>query len=134
MRKKTDKKHKILVIEDDRLFSDIYAAKFAEEGFDVVLSTDGADGKAKMETEKPDVALLDIMLPKLTGIELLEQVRKHDDPAVRDIPVIVVTNLSRDQYEAKVSAFGIEAYYLKSDVLFSQVLEKIHEILKRRHH
>lgn len=131
---KDRKKKKILVIEDDRLFSDIYAAKFAEEGFDVALSTDGEDGLAKLASEKPDVALLDIMLPKLTGIEVLAKLRKHEDPEVRDIPVIVVTNLSRDQYEAKISAFGIEAYYLKSDVLFSQVLEKIHEILKRKHH
>lgn len=133
MKKKHDKK-KILVIEDDRLFSDIYAAKFAEEGFDVLLAADGEDGRAKLLSEKPDVVLLDIMLPKITGIELLEQIRKHEDEAVRATPVIVVTNLSRDQYEAKISAFGIEAYYLKSDVLFAQVLDRIHQILARKKH
>jgi len=130
--KKKHEKRKILVIEDDRLFSDIYAAKFAEEGFDVSFASDGETGRAKLLAEKPDVVLLDIMLPKVTGLDLLEELRKHEDPAVRDVPVIVVTNLSRDQYEGKIRSFGIEAYYLKSDVLFSQVLSKIHEILTRR--
>lgn len=134
MKKKDAKKRKILVVEDDRLFSDIYAAKFAEEGFDVVLSTDGEDGLAKVLSERPDAVLLDIMLPKITGIDLLGKIRNHEDPAVRDVPVIVVTNLSRDQYEAKVSVYGIEAYFLKSDVLFSQVLDKIHAIFSRRGH
>jgi len=130
--KKKHEKRKILVIEDDRLFSDIYAAKFAEEGFDVSFASDGETGRAMLLGEKPDVVLLDIMLPKITGLDLLEELRKHEDPAVRDVPVIVVTNLSRDQYEGKIRSFGIEAYYLKSDVLFSQVLSKIHEIMERR--
>ncbi|HTM68031.1 MAG TPA: response regulator [Candidatus Binatia bacterium] len=133
MRKKHDSgKKKILVIEDDRLFSDIYAAKFAEEGFDVLLAADGEEGRAKLVAEKPDVVLLDIMLPKITGIDLLELIRKHEDERVKAMPVIVVTNLSRDQYEARIRAYGIEAYFLKSDVLFSQVLAKIQEIFSRK--
>ena len=131
MKKKHEKK-RILVIEDDRLFSDIYAAKFAEEGFDVSFATDGETGRDKLFAEKPDVVLLDIMLPKITGLDLLEQIRKHEDAAIRDVPVIVVTNLSRDQYEGKIKAFGIESYFLKSDVLFSQVLAKIHQIFDRQ--
>ncbi len=125
-------KPKILVIEDDRLFSDIYAAKFAEEGFDVQLSSDGDDGLKKIVAGKPDVVLLDIILPKVTGIEMLEEVRKQADPAVRDVPVIVVTNLNQDSYVERMRAFGVRAYFVKANVLFSQVLEKINEILASR--
>ncbi|MEY4744839.1 MAG: hypothetical protein RL272_784 [Candidatus Parcubacteria bacterium] len=124
---------KILVIEDDRLFSDIYAAKFAEEGFDVLTSSNGEDGFRKIVGEKPDVVLLDIVLPKVTGLEMLEQVRAHADPAVRDVPVIVVTNLNQETYVEKMRAFGVKAYFVKANVFFSQVLEKINEILDAGH-
>lgn len=124
---------KILVIEDDRLFADIYAAKFAEEGFQVLLSPDGDDGLRKLVAEKPDVVLLDIILPKMTGIEMLERVRAHADPAVRGVPVIVVTNLNQDTYVEKMRAFGVKAYFVKADIVFSQVLAKINEILAGRH-
>lgn len=124
---------KILVIEDDRLFSDIYAAKFAEEGFQVLLSSDGEDGLRKIVDEKPDVVLLDIILPKVTGLEMLEQVRAHEDPAVRDVPVVVVTNLNQETYMEKMRAFGVKGYFVKANVLFSQVLGKIREILGARH-
>ena len=123
---------KILVIEDDRLFSDIYAAKFAEEGFQVLLSSDGEDGLRKLAAEKPDVVLLDIILPKVTGLEMLERVRAHADPAVRDVPVIVVTNLNQETYVEKMRAFGVKAYFVKANVLFSQVLKEIHAILGAR--
>lgn len=126
--KKLQKK-KILVIEDDRLFSDIYAAKFAEEGFDVVLSTDGEEGLARLLSEKPDVVLLDIVLPRITGLELIERIRKHEDAHVRETPVIVVTNLNQEAYVSKMRGFGVKAYFMKSDVLFSQVLAKVREIV-----
>ncbi len=124
---------KILVIEDDRLFSDIYAAKFAEEGFQVLLSSDGEDGLRKIVDEKPDVVLLDIILPKVTGLEMLEQVRAHADAAVRDVPVVVVTTLNQETYMEKMRAFGVKGYFVKANVLFSQVLGKIREILGARH-
>lgn len=126
---KKHEKKKILVIEDDRLFSDIYAAKFAEEGFDVILTADGEDGLQKLIDEKPDIVLLDIVLPKITGLELIERVRAHKDKVVRETPVIVVTNLNQDVYMSKMKAFGVKAYFLKSDVLFSQVLGKVREIV-----
>ncbi len=130
---KDAKAPKILVIEDDRLFSDIYAAKFAEEGFEVLLSSDGEDGMRKLVAEKPDIVLLDIVLPKVTGLEMLEQVRAHADPAVRDVPVIVVTNLNQETYMEKMRAFGVKAYFVKANVVFSQVLERIHEVLEGKH-
>ena len=122
------KKAKILVVEDDRLFSDIYAAKLAEEGFEAHMATDGEEGLRLLAEHKPDVILLDIILPKITGLEVLERIRASADPAVRDVPVIVVTNLNQDAYVDKMRAFGVKAYFIKADVLFSQVLEKIREI------
>lgn len=122
-------KPKILVVEDDRLFSDIYAAKLEEEGFEAFMATDGEEGMRLLLAHKPAVILLDIILPKVTGLEMLETIRAHEDPAVRDVPVIVVTNLNQDTYVDKMRAFGVKAYFIKADVLFSQVLEKIREVV-----
>lgn len=122
-------KAKILVVEDDRLFSDIYATKLAEEGFEPLMATDGEEGMRQHLAHKPAVILLDIILPKVTGLEMLERIRAHEDPAVRDVPVIVVTNLNQDTYVDKMRAFGVKAYFIKADVLFSQVLEKIREVV-----
>lgn len=118
-----------MVVEDDRLFSDIYAAKLAEEGFEALMATDGDEGLRMLIEHKPDVILLDIILPKVTGLEMLERIRAHADAAVRGVPVIVVTNLNQDTYVDKMRAFGVKAYFIKADVLFSQVLEKIREIV-----
>lgn len=122
-------KPKILVVEDDRLFSDIYAAKLEEEGFEAFMATDGEEGMHLLLAHKPDVILLDIILPKVTGLEMLEKIRAHEDSTVRDVPVIVVTNLNQDTYVDKMRAFGVKGYFIKSDVLFSQVLEKIRAIV-----
>lgn len=122
-------KPKILVVEDDRLFSDIYAAKLEEEGFEAFMATDGEEGLRLLIAHAPAVILLDIILPKVTGLEMLERIRAHEDPAVRDVPVIVVTNLNQDTYVDKMRSFGVKAYFIKADVLFSQVLEKIREVV-----
>jgi two-component system response regulator MprA len=124
-------KKKILVVEDDRLFSEIYAAKFAEEGFAVRLAGDGEDGWNQLHADRPDVLLLDLVLPKITGLELLAKIRLHDDPAIRDLPVIVVTNLNQDAFAEEINGHAVHAYFLKSDVIFSQVLEKVREITGR---
>ncbi len=124
-------KKKILVVEDDRLFSEIYAAKFAEEGFEVRLAGDGEDGWKKLHEDRPDVLLLDLVLPKITGLELLAKLRSHDDPVLRDLPVIIVTNLNQDAFAEEIKGRGVHAYFLKSDVIFSEVLEKVREVTGR---
>ncbi len=123
------KKKKILVVEDDTLFAEIYASKFSEEGFDVLISPDGEDGLKKVHGERPDVVLLDLVLPKITGFEFLEAVRHDPDEAVRSMPVIVVTNLNQESYIRRMQGLGVNGYFLKSNVLFSAVLEKVRSIV-----
>lgn len=125
-------KKKILVIEDDKLFSEIYAAKLDEAGYDVVTAADGETGWAKLISERPDVLLLDLMLPKISGLDFLAQLRGHDDEGVRDVPVIVVTNLNEHSFSDALTKHGVHAYFLKSDVTFSQILDKLTELTAKK--
>lgn len=123
------KTRKILVVEDDALFADIYAARFSEEGFEVLTANNGEDAFQKLKDEHPDLVLLDLVLPRKTGFEFLEAVRAEADPAVRDVPVIVVSNLNQESYVRRMETLGVKAYFLKADVVFSAVLEKVREIV-----
>ncbi|HEX7456549.1 MAG TPA: response regulator, partial [Candidatus Nanoarchaeia archaeon] len=83
---------KILLIEDDALFVKMYQKKFAHEGLNLVAAYDGEEGVKKTKSEKPDVVILDLMLPRMAGSEVLKKIK--EDPETNAIPVIILTNLS----------------------------------------
>lgn len=118
-------KKRILIIEDDTLFASIYTDKFGQEGFDVSLSINGEDGLRKIRTEKPDLVLMDLVLPRLTGFEVLEAIKDDPDHALRKIPVFVVTNLGQESDLARAAKLGARDYFVKSNTLFSTVLAKV---------
>jgi two-component system alkaline phosphatase synthesis response regulator PhoP len=122
-------KQSILVIEDDALFADIYASKLGEAGFEVHKAQDGETGWALLTKHRPDVVLLDLLLPKISGIDFMAKIRGSEDKKVREVPVIVVTNLNEHSFADDIKKHGVHAYFLKSDVIFSQILDKIREIL-----
>lgn len=126
---KTKNKKKILIVEDDTLFGGIYTEKFTEEGFDVTLAINGQEGLARIDELRPDLVLLDVMLPKLSGFQVLEAIRNHPDPVLRKVPVFVVTNLSQETDLQKAAALGAKEYFVKSNTLFSSVLAKVRDEL-----
>src|SRR5437899_12815744 len=81
---------KMLIIEDDQIVGNIYLRKFQVEGFQVELALDGEAGLAATLKSRPDVIILDLMLPRLNGVEVLKKLRA--EPTTRDIPVVVITN------------------------------------------
>src|SRR5258708_35399574 len=81
---------KILIIEDDQFLGDILTQKLRREGFDVSWVVNGAEGLKQIGIIKPDMLLLDMILPSMNGYEILEA--KQKDPAIKDIPVIIVSN------------------------------------------
>jgi len=83
---------KLLVVEDDPLLSRMYQIIFSSNAYEVSIATDGADGLDQIRSWKPDLVLLDIMMPKLNGMEVLKKIKS--DPEVRNIPVVVLTNLA----------------------------------------
>lgn len=120
---------KILLIEDDSLFVKMYQKKFAHEGLELEAAYDGEEGIEKIKSEKPDLIILDLMLPKMSGSEVLKQVK--DDPEANAIPVIILTNLSTSADEVtKCIQMGVKETFLKTNVTPDQVVEAIRKYVK----
>jgi len=121
-------KKKILVVEDDPMISSMYKTKFEVDGFEVFIADNGATGLELAKKEKPDIVMLDIILPQLDGFSVLEQIKQ--DKNTKDIPVIMLTNLSTDEDREKGAKMGALDYLVKASLTPGQISEKIRQILK----
>ena len=119
---------KILIIEDDPFISSMYATKFEHEGYTVATAADGELGLSMIKTEKPDLILLDILLPKMNGFEILKNSKQ--DPEIKDIPVILLTNLNQKNEIEQGLAMGASDYLIKAHFTPAEVIKKIQEIIK----
>lgn len=118
---------KILITEDDPLMSRMYQKIFTFEGFEVVMAIDGQDGLDKIRAEMPTLVLLDVMMPKLNGLQVLEKLKA--DPATKSIPVIMLTNLSSQQDAENALLKGAVKYIVKSEHDPKQVADMVKEVL-----
>ena len=119
---------KILIIEDDPFLSEMYATKFNQSGFQTELATDGKKGLEKIKTSKPDLILLDIVLPKMDGFEILKKIKK--DSKLKEIPLILLTNLGQKNEVEKGLALGADEYIVKAHFTPTAVVAKVKKILK----
>ena len=120
---------KVLLVEDDSLMVKMYDLKFTHDGFNVSVALDGEEGLQKARAENPDIIVLDIMLPKMSGTEVLEKLK--EDPTTRDKPVIVLTNLNVTEEDvAKCKDLGAKEILMKTDVTPQEVVDKIRQYLK----
>lgn len=122
----SDKKM-ILLIEDDPFLVGMYKEKFSLEGFNVLVAEDGLQGLSFATSRKIDMIILDILIPKLSGIDLLARLRQ--DEKGKDIPVIALTNLSGSDDEEKIRSYGVKEYLIKSNYTPGQVVEVIRKYL-----
>ena len=118
---------KILIVEDDPLMSRMYQKIFTFEGYGVEMASDGQEGLEKARTVKPTLILLDIMMPKMNGLEVLEKLKK--DPDMKAIPVVILTNLAGQQDAETALMKGAVKYIVKSEYEPKQVANMIKEIL-----
>ena len=115
---------KILLVEDDTLFVKMYQKKFVHEGLDLEAAYDGEEALEKVKTTKPNLIILDLMLPKMAGSEVLEKVRQN--PETANTPVIVLTNLSSSEDEVnRCIELGAKETLLKTDVTPDKVVELV---------
>lgn len=122
--------NKILLVEDDPMIVRMYQRKLEKDGFKVSLAFNGEEGLEALKKEKPDIILLDIMMPKMNGIEMLKIVKA--DPVFKDIPVVILTNLGdRPEDVQKSKDFGAEDYWVKANVSLKEVAERIKKILAK---
>lgn len=123
------KKPKVLIIEDDQRINKVYMAKLSLEGIEVVTALDGIEGERKIYSEKPNLILLDLMLPRKSGFEILKKIKK--DPKVKDIPVLILSNLAQEKEVKKGLQLGAVDYLVKTNYSISEVMEKIKKVLKK---
>jgi len=119
------KKPRILIIEDDPSIASIYCDKFAREGFEVSFGTTGEEGLGLAFAQKPDIILLDILLPKMDGFDVLRELKTHD--ATMMIPVIMWTNLS--EHADRAYSMGAVDYLVKVNSLPSDVVQRVRQRL-----
>lgn len=117
-------KRKILYVEDGQALSRVMYNKLTREGFDVILAADGVEGLRRIEAEKPNLVLLDLILPNMNGIEVLQNLKdkKLLTPAM---PVLVFSNLGQESDVKRCMELGATAYFVKSDMSINEVVEKI---------
>ncbi len=118
---------KIAILEDDPVISQMYRMKFESDGFDVRLADNGNRGVALVEDFQPDIILLDLQMPEMDGPEALAKIRKESWG--RDIPVIVLTNLGKEESPKELEKLGIESYIVKADLTPRQVVARVKETL-----
>lgn len=121
---------KIALIEDDAGIREMYKIKLELSGYDVITAEDGKRGLELIEKEKPDLVLLDILLPKKDGFEVLGEIKKSEDEKVKSIPVIMLSNLSNEEDVNEAKKLGAGDYLIKAKVDPKEVAEKIDEFLK----
>lgn len=120
---------KILIIEDDVFLGDVLLQKLTKQGYDAVLKRDGSEGFESIKTWKPDLVLLDIILPSMNGYEILEA--KFKDIDIVNIPVIVISNSGQPVEINRALALGIKDYLVKAQFDPEEVMAKVHAQLQK---
>lgn len=114
---------KILIIEDDRMVMDALNKKLVSESFKVIMARDGEEGLKLALSRHPDLILLDIVLPKMDGLTVLERVRK--DLWGKNVPIIILSNLLRAAIDEEVEKYDITSYLVKTDWKLAEVIQRV---------
>jgi CheY-like chemotaxis protein len=120
---------KILLIEDDRFLRKAAEVRLRRSGYAVITAADGEEALATVEAASPDLILLDLIMPKLQGFEVLRRLKANE--ATRNIPVVVLTNLSQAADRARAMEEGAIGYYVKADLSLDQMAETVAQALER---
>lgn len=117
-----------MIVEDDPYIMRVYERKFQAEGFTITTAKNGEEGLEKVKEAKPDIILLDLVMPKKDGFEFVRELRK-DDSFIKT-PIIVLTNLGQEHDIERAQKLGISAYLLKSNQSIQDVFEMVQKTLK----
>ena len=118
---------KIAIIEDDATINQMYRMKFESDGFDVQVADNGKAGIALVESFAPDLILMDLGMPEMSGDEALAEIRSHDWG--KTVPVIILTNLGEEEAPKKLKELGIHSYIVKANLTPKEVVARVKEAL-----
>jgi len=118
---------KILIIEDEEILLDLLKSKLETLGYEVYTAIDGEEGLKAIREVVPDLILLDIVMPKMSGFEVMEEMQK--DPSIKEIPVIVISNSGQPVELDKAKQLGAKDWLIKTEFDAREVVEKVRAIL-----
>lgn len=118
---------KILLVEDDDALASVYQTRLLAEGFDIKRVPNGEDALAAALEYRPDLILLDVMMPKVNGFDVLDILR--NTPSIANMKVIMLTALSQDSDKERAESLGVDDYLVKSQVVIADVVAKIKQHL-----
>lgn len=118
---------KILLVEDDDNLASVYTTRLQAEGFDISRVPNGEDALAAAIEYRPDLVLLDVMMPKVSGFDVLDILR--NTPETANLRIIMLTALSQETDQQRAKALGVDDYLVKSQVVIADVIERIKEHL-----
>lgn len=126
----TDLYKSVLLVDDDLTLREMYAERLKAEGMSVEMAKDGEEAIQKAQDLRPNVILLDIMMPKINGLDVLKRLREID--ITKDIPVIVLTALIQDRDKMESITTGADDFIVKSETMPGDVVEKIKKLLEKK--
>lgn len=118
---------KILVVEDDKFLRELILRKLKEENYETAFAVDGEEGLAKIQEERPDLILLDLILPGMNGFDVLK--KKQEIPEIAQIPVVVLSNLGQKEDVERALKFGAKDYLVKAHFTLDEITAKIKKYL-----
>jgi len=123
-------KKKVLIIEDEKFLLEMYQMRLISADYEVLTAQDGKTGLHLAVEEKPDLIVLDIVMPEISGFEVLRMLKK--DPDTKDIPVLVFSNLGQQEEIEKGLKLGADDYIVKTEVTPTQLIEKIDKMFGKQ--
>lgn len=120
---------KLLIVEDDEFLQKILLTKFSREGFDVTTASDGEKALEALTKDKPQLVLLDLILPKMTGFDVLAEMRVRPD--FQKLPVIILSNLGQEEDIKRAKELGALDFLVKADISVNEVVRKVKELYAR---
>ncbi len=118
---------KVMLVEDDRFLSSLIMGRLEKDGFTVSQASDGEEAIAQLKRERPDLVVLDLIMPKVTGFEVLQMI--SSTPGLDKVPVVILSNLAQDSDIEKARELGAKGYFVKVKVSIDEVTDKIKSLL-----
>lgn len=120
---------KILIVDDDMTLRELYEERIKAEGYTILSASDGEEAIEKATKEKPDLLLLDIMMPKINGIDVMKMLREKEE--TKDIPIIILTALIQEVDKIKGMMKPYDSYLIKSEIMPKEVVDAIQKSLSK---
>ena len=122
---------KVLLVEDDPFLSSLLKNRLQKEGLEVALVRDGEEALNFLKSTKPDLILLDLILPKKSGFEVMEEIRSDPQMQSKEMPIIIISNLGQPEDISKGQALGAIEYFIKAKTSIDELVDKIKSFLKK---